>query len=191
MRGGTIAARSLVWRLRQSACVGSFAKSGGFVVAPDLQAELFKRGPFGSVEQEAYLALARTTALLSSQFDVLFKGSGLTQASYNALRILRGAGPGGRMCHEIGQHLVTPVPDVTRLIDRLTSAGLAKRVRSTQDKRVTFVHITPKGLTLLDQLEKPVAQLHESHFAGIPTARVREVIDVLASARDLARAINK
>ncbi len=152
---------------------------------PDLQIELYKRDPFDSPEQEAYLALARTSAVLSAHFDELFKRQGLTQPAYNALRILRGAGPEGRSCDEVGQHLVTQVPDVTRLIDRLQAADLATRTRSTRDKRVTYVKITPKGLALLGKLDAPVLELHRAQLGGIDKAQLRQAIVVLAHAREL------
>jgi DNA-binding MarR family transcriptional regulator len=155
-----------------------------------LQVELFKREPFTSAEQEAYLSLARTHAVLSGQFDSLFKAHGLTQSGYNALRILRGAGPGGRKCQELGEHLVTKVPDVTRLIDRLEDAGLASRERSTGDKRVIFVRITPKGLALLEELEQPVARLHRAQFGGVGGENLRVLIDALLEARDRARGLS-
>ena len=79
---------------------------------------------FDTPEQEAYLGIVRTYSILITPFERLFKHHGLSQGTYNALRILRGAGESGRMCHEIGKHLVAQVPDVTRLIDRLEEMGL-------------------------------------------------------------------
>jgi DNA-binding MarR family transcriptional regulator len=59
--------------------------------ARSLQHEIGKRRPFESAEQEAYLNLLRTASVLSGPFDALFRAHGLSEATYNALRILRGA----------------------------------------------------------------------------------------------------
>ena len=64
---------------------------------------------------------------------------GLTGTQYNALRILRGAGPEGLPCSEIGERMITHDPDVTRLLNRLEKRGFVKRAacksRSTSDLR--------------------------------------------------------
>ena len=85
--------------------------------------EIGKSKPFETPEQEAYLNLLRTASVLSEGFARLFAAHGLSETAYNALRILRGAGEGGRMCQEIGGQLVARVPDVTRLVDRLERRG--------------------------------------------------------------------
>ncbi|MFN9972676.1 MAG: AraC family transcriptional regulator, partial [Phycisphaerae bacterium] len=55
-----------------------------------LAAEIGKKGPFESATQEAYLNLIRTAAILSNQLERLFKTRGLSESTYNILRILRG-----------------------------------------------------------------------------------------------------
>ena len=67
-----------------------------------LQAELKQKVPFCSREQEAYLSLLRTADALQAQVEARLKEFGLTGTQYNALRILRGAGPDGLPCREIG-----------------------------------------------------------------------------------------
>jgi DNA-binding MarR family transcriptional regulator len=149
-----------------------------------LQHELHKRGPFDSAEQEAYLSLVRTQSIFITRFERLFKQHGLSQATYNALRVLRGAGAAGRMCHEIGEHLVAQVPDVTRLIDRLEEAGLVKRERSDQDRRVIKVIITKGGLDLLARLDRTVVQEHADQLGHMSKAELDQLCQLLAKARE-------
>lgn len=129
-----------------------------------LQHELRKRRPFDLPEQEAYLSILRTAALLSADFERLFKKHGLSQATFNALRILRGAGHDGRCCREIGEHLVAQVPDVTRLVDRLARAALVERFQLERDRRVVYVRITKKGLDVLAKLDRPLLDLHRAQL---------------------------
>jgi DNA-binding MarR family transcriptional regulator len=153
-------------------------------VAPDLQTELHKQRPFDSPQQEAYLNLVRTHSVLAGAFDRFFKVHGLSQATYNVLRILRGAGDDGRMCHEVAQHLVAQVPDVTRLIDRLEKGGLATRQRSSDDRRVVRVRITRQGLALLAKLDRPLLDLHAQQMAGLSEAELAELSRLLTRARE-------
>ena len=70
------------------------------------------------------LSIARTAALIEHAGAEAFKPFNLTTTQYNVLRILRGAGTDGLCRNEVGERLVTKVPDVTRLLDRMEAAGL-------------------------------------------------------------------
>ena len=120
---------------------------------------LKKRGPFAAPEQEALLNLWRTADRLQLRFARLFREYGLTSAQYNVLRILRGEGS-ALPCLEIAERLITEVPGITGLVDRLERLGLAARERSSEDRRVVRVGITGRGVELLGRLDGPVDTLH-------------------------------
>lgn len=152
-------------------------------MCPSLQDEIFKRRPFDSPEQEAFLNVLRTQAQLVGDVDVVLKPAGLSIATYNVLRILRGAGVAGRMCHEISEHMVTRVPDVTRLVDRLEKSELAIRERCSKDRRVVHVRITDKGEALLRQLDAPVMQVHAEHLGHLTSQELGQLSSLLVKAR--------
>ena len=148
-----------------------------------LQRELRQAKPFTSLEQEASLSVERTAAVLRHELAEVLRPFGVTPAQYNVLRILRGAGARGLCRHEIGDRLVTQVPDVTRLLDRMEEAGLATRERSTDDRRLVTTRITAEGLTLLEQIEEPLAKLHARQLSHLTPRQLRTLIDLLAIAR--------
>ena len=154
-----------------------------------LKEEIGKRNAFSSPEEEAYLSLLRTVSVLEAPFAHLFKEHGLSEATYNILRILRGhaqadgSGPHGIPCQVIGDELVSRLPDVTRLVDRLERAGLVKRSRTADDRRVVLVGITRKGLATLSALDRPVAELHKTVLKGLSRSEVAELVALLAKAR--------
>lgn len=135
--------------------------------------------------RDTYLALVRAQDRLVGQAAALVKGSGLTIATYNVLRILRGAGHDGLACGEIGERLIHRVPDVTRLLDRMERDGLVRRSRSSDDRRVVLTQLTPKGRTAVDALDEPVMALHAQQFAGLS---VRELEALEAALERLAEA---
>src|SRR5260370_13667708 len=92
-----------------------------------LQAELKQKVPFRSREQEAYLSLLRTADALQAQVETRLKELGLTGTQYNPLRILRGAGPDGLPCRQIGDRMLTRDPPITRLLHRLAEPGFGQR----------------------------------------------------------------
>jgi DNA-binding MarR family transcriptional regulator len=148
-----------------------------------LAAEIGKRKPFDLPEQEAYLNLLRTVSVLSADAERLLKESGLSEATYNILRILRGSGEAGRACGEIGRDMITRVPDVTRLVDRLEEQGLVTRARIAEDRRVVKVQITRAGLDLLARLDEPLRQFHKKQFTALTRAELSEINRLLVKAR--------
>lgn len=139
--------------------------------------------PFTSLEQEAYLSILRTAFELTHKFDHIFKECAITPTQYNVLRILQGAGEEGLSRNEIGARMVTPMPDVTRLLDRMESARLVARRRSQDDRRQVSTCITHRGKEILLRLAKPVAQAHKEQFKGMRQADLQTLIDLLTEAR--------
>jgi DNA-binding MarR family transcriptional regulator len=86
----------------------------------------------------------------------------------------------------IGDRLVSRVPDVTRLVDRLEKGGLVERVRTPDDRRVVLVAITTKGLGLLAKLDGPMADLHREQLAHMSEAELKQLVRLLTKARTMA-----
>ncbi len=128
------------------------------------------------------LNLFRTHDRFSLRFARLFREHGITPSQYNVLRILRGEGA-PLPSLEIAQRMVTAVPGITGLIDRLECLELVARDRSTEDRRIVFVAITPKGREVLDRLDGPVAELHRSLLGHMTLLEVHELNRLLEKAR--------
>jgi|SRR5437868_3425089 DNA-binding MarR family transcriptional regulator len=152
-------------------------------MAPSIQDEIKQRKPFSSLEEETALALARTSDLIQRRAAELFKSYGITGTQYNVLRILRGAGSEGIPCSEIGERMVTRDPDITRLLDRMEKLQLCARARDSKDRRVILSHITPKGMDLLRQLDRPVAELNRKVLGHMGASRLRSLCRLLEAAR--------
>lgn len=151
--------------------------------AKSLQAELKQKVPFTSREQEAYLSLLRTAGVLEAQVEARLKDFGLTGTQYNALRILRGAGPEGLPCREIGERMITHDPDITRLLNRLKGRGLVERTRARQDRRVILGKITPAGLTLLREMDRPLEKYGRAMLRHVGQGRLKRLIELLELVR--------
>jgi DNA-binding MarR family transcriptional regulator len=145
--------------------------------------EIRQEKPFVSLEEEAFLALQRTASLLLQALGRELKGHDLTPAQYNTLRILRGAGPDAFTCGEIGERLVSPGPDVTRLLDRLEQRGLVTRLRDPEDRRVVRARITGEGIDLLKELDEPVGLILGRLLSPLGKERLRSLIALLGAAR--------
>lgn len=148
-----------------------------------LQAELKQKSPFTSVEQEAYLSLLRTADALQTQVQACLKEFGLTGTQYNALRILRGAGPEGLPCRDIGERMITHDPDITRLLNRLEDRGFVERTRAKHDRRVIYGQITPAGRKLLREMDAPIDKQGREMLRHVGQEKLRQLIELLELVR--------
>jgi DNA-binding MarR family transcriptional regulator len=151
-----------------------------------IQAELKQAKPFSSRAEEAYVALMRTADQLHWKGAELMKQFDLSPTQFNALRILRGAGPKGLPCSEISQRMINRDSDITRLLDRLERRGLAERCRESRDRRVIMGRITPAGLQLLKKMDKPLEEFHRSVLGRMEEDRLTSLLALLQEARELA-----
>ena len=152
-------------------------------MSPRLQSELKQRKPFGSLEQEALLSIARTAALLDHTTAEALKPYGLTPTQYNVLRILRGAEPEGLCRNEVRDRLVARVPDATRLLERLGDMGLVVREREGDDRRFVRSRITRAGLDLLRPLDEVIQTLHRRQLGHLGERKLRTLVGLLGEAR--------
>lgn len=149
-----------------------------------LQAELKQTKPFPHRSSEALLSVLRTAALLEHQLNEALRPYGITELQYNVLRILRGAGPDGRCGREISERLVSKVPDVSRLLDRMEGMQLLRRERDPADRRHVTARITPRGLRVLEEATAALDEFERDRFAHLDPERLQLVIDGLADVRD-------
>ncbi len=84
---------------------------------------------------------------------------------------------------EIADRMLAAVPGITGLIDRLEALELVARQRSSEDRRVIFVAIRPKGLELVNKLDEPEAALHKRLIGHLSPTELRELIRLLEKAR--------
>jgi MarR family transcriptional regulator, organic hydroperoxide resistance regulator len=135
------------------------------------------------LEEQVTLNIVRTAdVLMVGVMDVL-KPYGLSATQYNVLRILRGAGREGASCKEIGMRMVTRDPDITRLMDRLEKRGAVARDRAKDDRRVVTHRLTGAGLELVNELDRPIEELHRKNMRHVKPARLRELIGLLEEVR--------
>ena len=134
---------------------------------------------FGTPQHAATLGVIRTAAWLTDAIDEVLKPHGLGGAQYNVLRILRGAGEDGLCRNEVRDRMLTRMPDMTRLLDRMEDAGLVMRSRDDRDRRVVSTRLTEAGRKLIDALDVPIAAVHERHMRKLTDAQLRSLNELL------------
>ena len=151
-----------------------------------LAQEIRQTKPFASPGEEAVLNLARTHEFFNQRISEFLKAFQLTPTQYNMLRILRGAGSEGVTCSQACERMITPDPDITRLLDRMEHQGWTQRERSRQDRRVVITRITGKGLELVDRIDAPLEAFTERLLGHIDRGKLLDLIEILESLRGSA-----
>ena len=129
------------------------------------------------------MAFMQIADAFGAQAEQVVKTAGLTAAQYNVLRILRGAGPAGLACREIGERMISRDPDITRLLDRMEKRNFITRKRLSDDRRVVKTYVTAQGLELLKTLDRPVSTLHKRQFQGVAPAKLKVLAATLEEIR--------
>ncbi|MBA3657582.1 MAG: winged helix-turn-helix transcriptional regulator [Gemmatimonadaceae bacterium] len=152
-------------------------------MAQGLQNDIQQKRPFRSIYEEAGLNIFRSASLLDDEGSRLLKAAAVTGPQYNVLRILKGSESTGLCRNDVRDRMLTRMPDMTRLLDRMEEAGLVKRERSESDRRHVTTHITAAGKRLLKDLEGPIARLQEKQFGHMSEKELRQLIELLTKAR--------
>jgi DNA-binding MarR family transcriptional regulator len=154
---------------------------------PSLLEELQQSRPFRSAGQEAVLGVARTASLLNRYTAALLEPEGISTAQYNVLRILRGAGEEGLPTLSIRDRMIDPAAAITRLLDKLVSAGLALRDRGDGDRRQIVCRISQAGLDLLARLDPTLIESEESIAGSFSGEELETLNGLLARIRERVR----
>jgi len=130
-----------------------------------------------------FIDLVRTQSQKMREVSSFLSEHDLTVSQYNVLRILRGAGKDGLRCGDISERMLTQVPDITRIVDRLAKDAYVTREHSVDDRRVVLIRISQKGFGLLELIDNPILELHAAQFANLTKSEVEELGRLLRKAR--------
>lgn len=112
---------------------------------------------------------------------------GITLSWYDALVHLDEAESGLRM-NELASRILLSRSGLTRVIDKMEEAGLVRRERPADNRRVVLVHITPHGLETLSAARSVHRRGIYEHFIKHLEQRQLEIlVRALESIRDHVR----
>lgn len=141
--------------------------------------------PMGDVPAEqtikAWARLLRTQSVLLDRTHAALKAAGLPPLSwYDVLLELHRAGNDGLRQYEIGDHVLLPKYNLSRLIDRLESEGYVARAACPEDGRGNRVRITPAGEHLVKRMWRVYGTvIHEELENRLTAAEISTLAQVL------------
>ena len=134
---------------------------------------------FRNESHKAILNILYTSYFIHDKMNTVLKHYDITRQQFNVLRILRGQHPGHASVNLIRERMLDKMSDASRIVERLRLKDLVVRKNAEKDKRAVEVSITPAGLKLLEDMEKPVQGFEQMFSCWSPeeTAQVNELLD--------------
>ncbi len=112
-----------------------------------------QQSKFTSPYQKAAINLIYTLGWMKDKTKCVFEQEDITAQQFNILRILRGSYPQPLSTLQIRERMLEKMSDTSRIVDRLITKGLVKKVTCKSDRRLVDVIITDKGKKLLERLD--------------------------------------
>lgn len=137
----------------------------------------------------AWPALLTVRALIVDEVERRLAKAGLPElAWYDVLWALERAPSGRLRMHELAAQTVITRSNITRLVDRLETAGLVARERDGEDRRGAFALLTPAGRQMRAQMWKvygaAVGELFDAHLRDLEAAALRAcLLRIIEAAR--------
>jgi DNA-binding MarR family transcriptional regulator len=130
---------------------------------PPPPADFYRPNEYASDESLGYL-LRRVLNSVKQEIDRKLEPHGLTNAQWEPLFKLKKTH--ASTVAELAREMQTDPGATTRLLDRLEAKGLCKRIRSTEDRRVVNLELTPDGEAAADKVPAALAEVMNAHLAG-------------------------
>jgi DNA-binding MarR family transcriptional regulator len=116
---------------------------------------------------------------------------GLTLSQVATLRLLEEARSGTLSMSQIARELGVSLPTTSSLVDRLHREGMVARVVNDRDRRVVLVHITGKGRTVFQRMERLLTDLLKRLLAHLTEPEQESLAHAVERVFELSLAIRE
>ena len=127
-------------------------------------------------DSAAYM-MRRIINLLAAEVDAALEPRGLTSAQWMPLLKLH-LGEASTVA-ELARHCQLDTGAMTRLLDRLEGKGLIARVRSSEDRRVVNLELTPDGREAAKQIPEVLCYVQNAFLQGFSTEDWQQLKELL------------
>lgn len=126
-------------------------------------ADFYRADPYTPEESVGFL-MRRVLLSITQETGRRLEPHGITHAQWQPLiKLLFGK---ASTVAELARELQMDPGATTRLLDRLEAKGLCRRIRSTTDRRVVNVELTPEGEQVSQHIPRALSEVMNCHLAG-------------------------
>lgn len=141
-----------------------------------------QQAKFRNIHQKAAINLIYTVGWMREKTKAIFEAEDITPQQFNILRILRGSFPQPLSTLQIRERMLEKMSDTSRIVDRLITKGLVKKLTCKNDRRLVDVIISDKGKKLLEKLD-----LRQDEIDDVLANLSEEDANMLSNLLDKAR----
>lgn len=125
--------------------------------------EFYSAEAYDAGQSTGYL-MRQILASVAHQVTRELEPSGLTNAQWvPMLKLYLGK---ASTVAELARECHLDAGSMTRLLDRLEAKGLCRRVRSSEDRRVVNLELTPAGMEAAKEIPVVLSRVQNAHLAG-------------------------
>lgn len=139
-------------------------------------------------ESAAYL-MRRILTVMTGEVDAALEPRGLTSAQWVPLLKLH-FGYASTVA-ELARTCQLDTGAMTRLLDRLEAKGLVTRVRSSEDRRVVNLELTPEGREAAQQIPPTLCTIQNAMLQGLSMEEWQQLKDLLRRILDNGLALQQ
>lgn len=155
-------------------CLGNYCPGNIFAGA---EMVFYKLETFDASRSVGYL-IKRINALMVPRIEAQFTDAELTFTQWIVLMHL--CHGGGDTCADIATNMNHDAGAVTRIVDQMEKRGVLTRARSTKDRRVVHLKMTPKGRAMGKSLTPRVMNFWNHILTEFTEAEASMLIGLLS-----------
>jgi DNA-binding MarR family transcriptional regulator len=141
-----------------------------------LAARFYEASGYSADESVGWL-MKRALMSIAQAADRRLEPKGITHAQWAALFMLQRCR--ASTVAELARETQSDPGAMTRLLDRLEAKGFCRRQRSTEDRRVVRVELTPEGEVAAQEVPIVLAEVLNEHLAGFSKTEWSQLKDML------------
>ncbi len=122
----------------------------------EIEKEIFSN-KFENNHQKAIVNLIYTYGWITNLLRQRLNRHKITLQQYNILRILRGQSPKPATINILKERMLDKMSDASRIVERLVQKDLVQRCVNDKDRRAVDIHISQKGLEILQKLDNEMS----------------------------------
>jgi DNA-binding MarR family transcriptional regulator len=141
----------------------------------------------GRMDNDTVIRLRRVVLRLARQLNAASVGEGLTPSQASVLGIATARGP--LSLAELTEIEGLNPTMMSRVVGKLDSLGLIRRLRDPDDSRAARIEVTPKGKRAYQRIAEQRAAIISECVAGLPAGQQAALIAALPALENLAEGL--
>lgn len=159
--------------VKESKAAPSLVESQSGDASATVESPFYKGGDYWNVDESIGFLIRKLKNSLHRHMDSQMLACGLTDSQWGPLLLI--ANGKGDTSGMLARELDLDAGAMTRMIDRLETKGMLRRVWSANDRRVANLELTAQGLAVTRRVPDAIAAVLNHHLRGFAHEDVLQI----------------